>query len=174
MAFAPARREPHCRTSTMRLLPDGRSVPMWGGTFCGRRPSTSLALHAQPQKPDDPAVGRRCWQPAVDHRPHGQQLLDDQLSRTLASSGAVPTSLVIVGQLGGGSCDTAESEDFSPSSKPSSAIAHLASFAGAPAIRRIRRRSRGSCAVVLHRSRRRVRTERSDLSVGQLFDPART
>ena len=75
----------------MAVLSDGQSVPMWG-LFCGAPTATlptcaTLNAHA--------AAGS--WQPPIITVQAGSNL-----TITLTNSLKVPTSLVIVGQLGGG------------------------------------------------------------------------
>jgi VCBS repeat-containing protein len=82
-------------------MPDGSSVPMWGYS-CGTAVSNSTASCAPLN-----AVGSG-WSPVVITVPSGQDLqinLTNSLSFTPAASTTpnnIPTSLVIVGQLGGG------------------------------------------------------------------------
>src|ERR1700687_5114095 len=94
-------------------LPDGQSVPMWG-LFCAAGSNT------------DPTTGPTCtalngtaqtggWQPPLIRVQTGTTLnisLTNQLSFSFttpaAGTNGVPTSLVIVGQLGGGLGDIAE------------------------------------------------------------------
>lgn len=98
--------------ATSTTLPDGQNVPMWGYT-CGDSLPASSAV---------PSVGATCtamttsasgvpqaqtgtsWQPPLITVPAGQKLiitLVNQLS-FIGGANTVPTSLVIVGQLGGG------------------------------------------------------------------------
>src|SRR5215475_8282729 len=70
-------------------LPDGTSVPMWGYT-CGTAVGGSTATCAQ-------ANSSAGWAPVVITVPTGEGLRID-----LTNSLKVPTSLTIVGQLGGG------------------------------------------------------------------------
>src|ERR1019366_6702080 len=92
---------------TSLTLPDGSTVPMWGyscGTVVGGSTATCAALSPT-------ATG---WSPVVITVPTGQTLqinLTNSLSFT-AGSGAntVPTSLTIVGQLGGGLGNSATSK----------------------------------------------------------------
>ena len=81
---------------TAITLSDGTSVPMWGYT-CGAVVSGSTATCA---KSNPAATG---WSPVVITVPTGQGLqinLTNNLS--FANGNSVPTSLTIVGQLGGG------------------------------------------------------------------------
>src|ERR1700758_638925 len=85
-------------------LPDGSSVPMWGYS-CGTVVTGATATCAK-LNPTAPTTG---WSPVVITVPTGQDLqinLTNALSFAVAGSTTavnnVPTSLVIVGQLGGG------------------------------------------------------------------------
>lgn len=85
---------------TSVTLPDGSSVPMWGYT-CGAVVSGSTATCAA----SNPAATG--WSPVVITVPSGQALainLTNNLKFTAPDStvNAIPTSIVIVGQLGGG------------------------------------------------------------------------
>jgi hypothetical protein len=82
------------------LLPDGTSVPMWGYTCtAATAPATCNALNP-------PAATLGLWSPVVITVPTGSDLtitLTNNLSFTAGTgTNVVPTSLVIVGQLGGG------------------------------------------------------------------------
>ena len=85
-------------------LPDGSAVPMWGYT-CGAAVSGSTATCAA-LNPAATAAGT--WSPVLITVPTGQSLtvnLTNNLTFPATGGGAantVPTSLVIVGQLGGG------------------------------------------------------------------------
>jgi hypothetical protein len=85
------------------IMPDGSTVPMWGYS-CGTAVIGSTAGCA----PLNPAVAVGGWSPVVITVPTGQDLtinLTNNLSFTPTGSTTannVPTSLVIVGQLGGG------------------------------------------------------------------------
>ncbi len=86
-------------------LPDGTGVPMWGYT-CGAVVSGSAAT-CTPLNAPAAAVG--LWSPVVITIPTGQDLqvnLTNNLSFG-ATPNTIPTSLVIVGQLGGGLGKTA-------------------------------------------------------------------
>lgn len=90
-------------------LPDGQTIPMWGYS-CGAAVSGSTATCAALNKN---ASGT--WSPLVITVPTGQPLqinLANNLSFTTSSgTNAVPTSLTIVGQLGGGLGSTASKVD---------------------------------------------------------------
>jgi len=79
---------------TTLTLPDGSTVPMWGyscGTAAG---ATCAALN--------PGAGSG-WSPVVITVPTGQPLTINLTNNlTFANSNTVPTSLMIVGQVGGG------------------------------------------------------------------------
>src|SRR3984893_4256985 len=93
------------------ILPDGTAVPMWGYS-CGAAVTGSTATCA-PLNPA--AITPSIWSPVVITVPTGQSLtinLTNNLSFTPTGSttaNPVPTSLVIVGQLGGGLGTTATS-----------------------------------------------------------------
>ena len=90
---------------TQAVLPDGQSVPMWGyscgnGTTAATAPATCSALN--------PNAGGN-WSPVLITTAAGSTLtinLTNGLSIPITAGGSgansVPTSLVIVGQLGGG------------------------------------------------------------------------
>jgi hypothetical protein len=83
------------------LMPDGNTVPMWGYT-CGApvtgSTATCAALH-----------GGTGWSPVVITAPTGSDLQVNLTNNLNFSNGnSVPTSLVIVGQLGGGLGDTTQ------------------------------------------------------------------
>jgi len=80
-------------------LPDGTAVPMWGYS-CGSVVTGSTATCASL----NPAAAG--WSPVVITVPTGADLT---INLTNSLPGAVPTSLVIVGQLGGGLGSTASS-----------------------------------------------------------------
>lgn len=79
--------------ATSASLPDGSSVPMWGYS-CGPVVTMSTATCAAL----NPSAGVG-WSPVIITVPSGQDL---QVSLTNNLPSPVPTSLVIVGQLGGG------------------------------------------------------------------------
>jgi hypothetical protein len=86
-------------------LPDGSSVPMWGYT-CSVT-GTALSLGAQTCGPLN-SVASGGWAPIIITVPTGEDL-QIQLTNSLPSP--VPTSLVIVGQLGGGLGTTSHKVD---------------------------------------------------------------
>jgi hypothetical protein len=75
-------------------LPDGSAVPMWGYS-CGTAVAGSTASCAALSPLANPATG--VWSPVVITVPTGQDL-----TINLTNNLSVPTSLVIVGQVGGG------------------------------------------------------------------------
>src|ERR1700757_3943297 len=77
--------------ASLAALPDGSAVPMWGyscGSAVGGSTATCAALDSHA------GVG---WSPVVITVPTGQGL-----AITLTNNLPVPTSIVIVGQVGGG------------------------------------------------------------------------
>jgi hypothetical protein len=91
---------------TSTTLPDGNTVPMWGYS-CGTAVSGSTATCAG-LNPAAALAGT--WSPVVITVPTGQDLqinLTNSLSFGAAPNN-IPTSLVIVGQLGGGLGSTAK------------------------------------------------------------------
>ena len=83
-------------------LPDGQIVPMWGlrctaGTAC-------TSLHYGTSGYDAQDANTDVWQPPLIIVPSGSGL---KITLTNGLPGGVPTSLVIVGQLGGGLGNTA-------------------------------------------------------------------
>ncbi|KVO36319.1 Ig-like domain-containing protein [Burkholderia ubonensis] len=78
------------------LMPDGQSVPMWGYTCTAAANATVPAANATCAAAN-PAAGAN-WSPVVITVPAGQL----QINLTNNLPAPVPTSLVIVGQLGGG------------------------------------------------------------------------
>ena len=90
-------------------LPDGSSVPMWGWT-CGNTTAISVvgggtcgALNGMPQS------GATIWQPPLITVPAGSSLTINLANNLQFNGNNIPTSLVIVGQLGGGLGKTATS-----------------------------------------------------------------
>src|ERR1700692_1828381 len=78
-------------------LPDGSTVPMWGYN-CGAAVGGSLATCAAA----NPNAGSG-WSPVMITVPTGQALTINLTNNlTFANGNTVPTSLTIVGQLGGG------------------------------------------------------------------------
>ena len=76
-------------------LPDGTNVPMWGYT-CGAPVSGSTATC----RPSNPAASG--WSPVVITVPTGQSLTINLTNNLQFAGGKIPTSLMIVGQVGGG------------------------------------------------------------------------
>ena len=79
-------------------LPDGTSVPMWGYT-CGAVTGTATcaALNTSGS-----------WSPVIITVPSGQDLQINLTNNLVFGANKIPTSLVIVGQLGGGLGDTTQ------------------------------------------------------------------
>src|SRR5205807_1254675 len=97
--------------------PDGTAVPMWGytcGTAVTGSTATCTALNPAVQtfntNPATPvaSVGS-LWSPVVITVPTGQDLTITLTNSLTFAGGNIPTSLVIVGQLGGGLGTTATS-----------------------------------------------------------------
>jgi len=97
---------------TSITLPDGQTVPMWGYTCAG---ATALPA-TNPCAPSNPNPGAG-WSPVVITVPPGNMTiyLTNSLTFPLAAGGAnnIPTSLAIVGQLGG-DLGTTETTTSSP------------------------------------------------------------
>ena len=83
-------------------LPDGSAVPMWGYT-CGTAVAGSTASCAALKK----TAGS--WSPVIITVPTGQTLQINLTNSLTFGANTVPTSLMIVGQLGGGLGTTATS-----------------------------------------------------------------
>jgi hypothetical protein len=92
-------------------LPDGSSVPMWGYTCAGSTAITSSTATCAPLNPDNATKGQ--WSPVIITLPSGSDLqINLTNSLSFVTSGVptnIPTSLTIVGQLGGGLGTTATS-----------------------------------------------------------------
>src|SRR5438309_10508797 len=86
---------------TSTTLPDGTVVPMWGYS-CGAAvaPATCVALN--PHAPAAIGTTPAGWSPVVITVPTGQALTINLTNSLSFGANSVPTSLVIVGQLGGG------------------------------------------------------------------------
>ncbi len=80
---------------TSAALPDGQTVPMWGYSCGATAPVAATCAAANPN-------AGTSWSPVVITVPSGANLTIN-LTNSLTSAGTpIPTSLVIVGQLGGG------------------------------------------------------------------------
>src|ERR1700688_2395410 len=88
-------------------LPDGSVVPMWGYS-CGTGPTGSSAtcVALNPTALLSTPAG---WSPVVITVPTGQDLQINLSNNLTFGANSVPTSLVIVGQLGAGLGTTATS-----------------------------------------------------------------
>src|SRR6267378_8569738 len=93
---------------TSTTLPDGAVVPMWGYS-CGAAvaPATCVALN--PHAPAAIGTTPAGWSPVVITVPTGSALTINLTNRLSFGANSLPTSLVIVGQLGGGLGTTATS-----------------------------------------------------------------
>ena len=99
MAFAQQQVNLTAGASTL-TLPDGSSVPMWGYTCAGSTVIASSTATCAPLNAANAAKGQ--WSPVIITVPSGQDL-QINLTNSLAIAGNnIPTSLTIVGQLGGG------------------------------------------------------------------------
>lgn len=82
---------------TMLTLPDGSTVPMWGYTCTVASGSTTTCASLN--------QGATGWSPVVITVPAGQDLtikLTNNLPTPPGAQNGIPTSLMIVGQVGGG------------------------------------------------------------------------
>lgn len=101
------------------VLPDGTSVPMWGySCTAATAPQTCTPLN-----PGAAALG--FWSPVVITTPTGSDLTITLTNNLSFGTNTVPTSLVIVGQLGGGlgtrtsSCDSTSASTTGATCTPS-------------------------------------------------------
>src|ERR1035441_4315664 len=93
-------------------LPSGSTVPMWG-YFCGT-PAANTAPVATCAALNPASVTSNTWSPVVITVPSGQALtinLTNNLSFPAVPPNNIPTSMVIVGQIGGGLGDLAQRTD---------------------------------------------------------------
>ena len=88
------------------VLPDGTGVPMWGYS-CDAAQVTGSTATCAPLNAAAALLGT--WSPVVITVPTGQDLQINLTNNLSFNSGNIPTSLVIVGQLGGGLGTTATS-----------------------------------------------------------------
>src|SRR6266480_2617029 len=82
---------------TTTTLPDGTAVPMWG-YFCGTAATCAALNPASAATLTAPAT----WSPVVITVPTGQGLTINLTNSLSFAGGSIPTSLMIVGQFGGG------------------------------------------------------------------------
>jgi hypothetical protein len=107
------------------VLPDGQSIPMWGYT-CGAAVSATCA----PLNPVAAAAGQ--WSPVVITVPTGQALQINLTNSLIFNGNKIPTSLTIVGQLGGGLGDPAQRTTVaSPIREPQATTWTVANVPGA-------------------------------------------
>ena len=97
---------------TTTTLPDGQAVPMWGYT-CGDALAAPVAsINATCTAMNGSAQSGALWQPPLIIVPSGQVLTITLVNHLSFAAGAgtntVPTSLVIVGQMGGGLGDVTQ------------------------------------------------------------------
>src|SRR6267378_395295 len=97
---------------TTTTLPDGTIVPMWGYSCTGATVIASSTATCAPLNPASVStvVGvPSTWSPVVITVPTGQGLtINLTNSLSFLNGNSVPTSLVIVGQLGGGLGDVTQ------------------------------------------------------------------
>src|SRR5207244_7255986 len=92
-------------------LPDGTAVPMWGYSCAGVALGTATCSALNPAANTTTAntTSTTVWSPVVITVPTGQDLTISLTNNLTFAGGNIPTSLVIVGQLGGGLGTTATS-----------------------------------------------------------------
>src|SRR2546429_4003329 len=92
-------------------LPDGTAVPMWGYSCAGVTLGTATCSALNPAANTTTAntTSTTVWSPVVITVPTGQDLTINLTNSLAFAGGNIPTSLVIVGQLGGGLGTTATS-----------------------------------------------------------------
>src|SRR5882762_350361 len=84
-------------------LPDGTGVPMWGYSCAGvSGTATCAALNPAAATTTANVTSTTIWSPVVITVPTGQDLQINLTNSLSFTGGNIPTSLVIVGQLGGG------------------------------------------------------------------------
>ncbi len=84
-------------------LPDGTGVPMWGYSCAGvSGTATCAALNPAAATTTVNVTSTTIWSPVVITVPTGQDLQINLTNSLSFTGGNIPTSLVIVGQLGGG------------------------------------------------------------------------
>src|SRR5438309_3958682 len=86
---------------TSTTLPDGTVVPMWGYS-CGAAVAPATCVSLNPHAPAAIGTTPAGWSPVVITVPTGQVLTINLTNSLSFGANSVPTSLVIVGQLGGG------------------------------------------------------------------------
>src|SRR6266853_2053705 len=96
---------------TTTTLPDGTTVPMWGYSCAGTTVIASSTATCTLLNPAAAATltAPATWSPVVITVPTGQNLTINLTNSLSFGANSVPTSLVIVGQLGGGLGTTATS-----------------------------------------------------------------
>jgi hypothetical protein len=88
---------------TTAVMPDGTAVPMWGYT-CGAAVAgyTATCAALNPNAPAATTTTPAGWSPVVITVPTGTALTINLTNNLSFTGGTVPTSIMIVGQLGGG------------------------------------------------------------------------
>jgi len=93
-------------TPTHTILPDGQSVPMWGyacgAALDGGATTARVSCTAPGGSPQTALTATSGWQPPLITVPAGQPLTITLVNHLTFGANNIPTSLVIVGQLGGG------------------------------------------------------------------------
>ena len=92
---------------TSLTLPDGSNVPMWGYT-CSVTGTPAAGTSAQACSKLSPAATTG-WSPIVITVPYGENLQIGLTNNLTFGANSIPTSIVIVGQLGGGLGNSATS-----------------------------------------------------------------
>src|SRR6266446_559078 len=99
---------------TSTTLPDGTVVPMWGYS-CGAVVAPATCANLNPNAPAAIGTTPAGWSPVVITVPTGQALtINLTNSLSFLNGNSVPTSLVIVGQLGGGLGDLTQRTTTDP------------------------------------------------------------
>src|ERR1035441_7163881 len=112
---------------TSTTLPDGSTVPMWG-YFCGT-PAANTAPVATCAALNPASVTSNTWSPVVITVPSGQALTIE-LTNNLSFGSTpnnIPTSMVVVGQIGGGLGNLAQ-RTTSPAPDHTAAMANATWF----------------------------------------------
>src|SRR4051794_18234343 len=108
------------------VMPDGNSVPMWGYSCMPLAQGTVSSATCA-------ALGKGGWSPVIITVPTGQDLQINLTNNLSFAGGKIPTSIVIVGQLGGGLGDLGERKTApSPTHTPGTLTWPAAGAAGDP------------------------------------------
>src|SRR5438874_1093225 len=111
-----AQQQVNLSAGPVTAAPGGTPVPMWGyscagvtGTALATGSPTCSALNAAANTITPNTTSTTVWSPVVITVPTGQDLTISLTNNLTFAGGNIPTSLVIVGQLGGGLGTTATS-----------------------------------------------------------------